>query len=87
MFDAWACQRPVLLSVDGEARRILESAAGGWFVPPEDPLALARALHAMKKISLAERDAMGQRGRDYTIQHYSRRALAETLIHLLEGLI
>ena len=36
LFDAWACGCPVLLSIDGEARRVLEAANGGMFVPPED---------------------------------------------------
>ncbi len=44
MFDAWACERAVLLSVDGEAREVLEQAEAGIFVPPEDPQALADAL-------------------------------------------
>ncbi len=87
MFDAWACQRPVLLSVDGEARRILEAAAGGRFVPPENPVEMATALLDMKNTPQAERDAMGLRGREYTIQHYSRRALSESLVYILEGLL
>ena len=29
LFDAWACARPVVLSVAGEARRLLEEAEGG----------------------------------------------------------
>ncbi len=37
MFDAWACERPILLNVDGEARQVMEQAGGGVFVPPEDP--------------------------------------------------
>jgi colanic acid biosynthesis glycosyl transferase WcaI len=83
MFDAWACERPILLSVDGEARRILEQAGGGLFIPPEDPQALAQALLELKaKPDLSH--AMGLRGRQYTEQHYSRKALAERLAHILE---
>src|SRR3989304_9584698 len=29
IFDAWACERPVLLGVDGEAKYVLEKAGGG----------------------------------------------------------
>ncbi len=36
MFDAWACGCPVILSIDGEARRVLEQADAGLFVEPED---------------------------------------------------
>jgi colanic acid biosynthesis glycosyl transferase WcaI len=86
LFDAWACERPVLLSVDGEARRILETAGGGRYVPPEDPSALAQALIEMKKESNI-RQEMGKRGRQFTEEHFSRQAQAEKLIHALETIL
>jgi glycosyltransferase involved in cell wall biosynthesis len=82
MFDAWACELPVLLSVDGEARRTLEAAQGGLYVPPEDPQALADAIR-----NLAARPdrgrALGRNGRRYTEQHHSRQAQAQLLAQLL----
>lgn len=36
LFDAWACGCPVILSIWGEARRVLELADAGVFVEPED---------------------------------------------------
>jgi len=80
MFDAWACERPVLLSVDGEARRVLEEAGGGLFIPPEDSAALAASLLYLRT-DPAGRAVMGRRGRVYTEQHYSRQAIAEQLAH------
>jgi glycosyltransferase involved in cell wall biosynthesis len=86
MFDAWACSRPVLLAVDGEARRVLEEAQGGVFVEPEDAEALARAIVRLAKDrSLARR--LGANGRRYAERHFSRRAQAERLAHLLEALV
>ncbi len=87
MFDAWACQLPVLLSVDGEARAILEEAQGGWFVPPEDPGKMAEAIIQMKNLSPLECQQMGKNGRAYTIRFYSRQALAEKLLALLTGIV
>jgi glycosyltransferase involved in cell wall biosynthesis len=86
MFDAWACQRPVLLSVDGEARRVMETAAGGLFVPPEDPAALAEAILTLRA-DPARCEEMGRRGRAYTEAHYSRQALAEKLAGELEEIL
>lgn len=83
MFDAWACKRPILLSIDGDARKIMEEANGGLFVPPEDPVKMADAvltLQANPDIGLQ----MGNRGRDFTEKHFSRKALAEKLIEELE---
>lgn len=82
IFDAWACERPVLLSVDGEARQIVETAGGGWFVPPEDPQALAQAILALKA-NPGECKRLGANGRVFTERKYSRRALAEELLQSL----
>ncbi len=83
MFDAWACELPLLLSIDGEARRTLESAQGGLYVPPEDPAALAGAIRALAAAPDRGR-SLGRNGRLYTEQHHSRQAQARMLEKLLQ---
>ncbi len=86
MFDAWACGCPVVLSIEGEARRVLEQAQGGVFVEPESPTALAAALRRLA----AERErcrAYGANGRRFVVAHYSRQAQARRLAELLESLV
>ncbi len=82
LFDAWACACPVLLSIDGEARRVLEAANGGLFVPPEDPAALARAISQVAQLPDRGR-SLGANGRRFTEEHYSRQAQARQLERLL----
>ncbi len=86
IFDAWACSLPILLSVDGEAHQIMDTAQGGVFVPPEDPRALASALTALST-SPHECKRMGENGRTFTVEHFSRRALAEQLAKELEKVV
>lgn len=86
IFDAWACERPVLLSIDGEARVVVESVSGGIFVPPEDPERMAEALVYLMN-SPPKRQSMGENGLIYTRQNHSRAALAEKLISHLEKYI
>jgi glycosyltransferase involved in cell wall biosynthesis len=86
MFDAWACERPLLLTIDGEARQIMEKAGGGVFAPPECAAEMAETVLDMASAP-AEREAMGARGRAFTEAHFSRQALAEQLIILLKELI
>jgi colanic acid biosynthesis glycosyl transferase WcaI len=83
LFDSWACRRPVILSVDGEARRIVEAAGGGVYVEPENPRALAEALLEMER-DLDRLKEMGENGRRYTERYYSRRALAHKLEEALQ---
>lgn len=82
LFDAWACERPVVLSIDGEARMLLERAKGGLFVQPENPGELARALIQLVD-SPEDLLKMGKNGRDFTLQYYSRQALADQLLQIL----
>jgi glycosyltransferase involved in cell wall biosynthesis len=86
LFDAWACERPVLLSIDGEARALLERAKGGMFVPPEDAHELAHALIQLLD-SPEERLNMGKSGRDFTLRNYSRRDLADKLLRILIDIV
>ena len=85
LFDAWACERPVILGVDGEARRLLEEADGGIYVPPENPKLLAEAAIKMASMSASTRLDMGKKARQMTVQRFSRRSQAEYLVNLLES--
>ena len=84
LLDAWACERAVLLGVDGEARRLMESCTGGLFVPPEDAQALSQAILELQ-VDESKRIAMGKRGREFTVAHFSRQALARKLETILKN--
>ena len=71
LFDAMACATPVILSVDGEAREILEEAGGGLFARPGDPQALVDAILELRAHP-ARRLEMGRRGRDFVRRRYLR---------------
>lgn len=85
IFDAWACACPVLMSIDGEARAVLERAQGGVFFPPEDVGALVSAIEELAADPAACR-RMGENGRRFVEAHYSRQAQARMLNKLLEAL-
>jgi colanic acid biosynthesis glycosyl transferase WcaI len=83
IFDAWACERPVILSIDGEARQIVEGVQGGIYIPPQEPQKLVDAVRGLMHTPEI-RLVMGQAGRKYTQENNSRSALAEKLISYLE---
>ena len=84
LFDAWACGCPVLLSIDGEACRVLEAANGGLFVPPEDPTALAQAISQLA-IHAGSRPKPGRKRSPLSRKRYSSRAQARQLEQPLRG--
>ena len=82
MFDAWACQTPTLITVDGEARQVMEQVGAGLFVEPENPRALVEGL-----LWLRERPEllvrMGQAGRQAVLDRYSLQAAARQVEAIL----
>jgi glycosyltransferase involved in cell wall biosynthesis len=80
-----ACERPVIVAVDGQARQIVEEAGAGVFVEPENSKALVKAV-----LDLAEapehRRQMGASGRQYIVNKYAREKTAQDYIAVLEAL-
>jgi glycosyltransferase involved in cell wall biosynthesis len=86
MFDAWACGCPVILSIDGEARQLLERADAGLFVEPENAGQMAEAILKLK----GDPDRLrryGDNGRHAVEAGYSRQRLAVQLEALLLEMI
>jgi len=86
MLEFMSCARPVILGVDGQARAILEEAGGGLAIEPENSDALASAVCYLAMNNESARQ-MGQNGREYIVQKFSRRRNAEKYIRVLEHLL
>ena len=86
MFSYMACGRPVLLSIEGEAVRLLDRAQAGVVVPPEKPEALAQAILDLQADPSA-REAFGRRGRVFVEANYSRQGFACQLDQLLRATV
>jgi glycosyltransferase involved in cell wall biosynthesis len=82
MFDAWACQRPTVVSIAGEARRIVQQADAGLVAEPENPADIARAILALRD-QPEKRRRLGLNGQRYVDQHYSLQAMALKLEQVL----
>jgi glycosyltransferase involved in cell wall biosynthesis len=81
MIDFMAVGRPLVLSAQGEAARILGAAGAGVAVPPEDPDALADAIRWLSEHPV-EAAEMGSRGREF-----ARRRLRESQAERLEEVL
>jgi glycosyltransferase involved in cell wall biosynthesis len=83
IFEFWGCGRPVVLGVQGEARALVEDAQAGVVFPPEDAGELVKALQELA--AAPERvKALGEAGRKYVEANFSRGALAEKYLGILE---
>lgn len=83
LFDSMAAGKPVLLSVDGEARTILDKADAGLYYPPENANKLTEHVEWLAAHP-SEAQAMGERGRAYARAHCTRASQVDTLISFME---
>jgi len=86
MLEFMSCSRPVIVGVDGQARQIVEESGGGIVVEPENAAELAQAINQLAT-NPVHTAALGQRGREHILRHFSRRQTAEKYIHVLESLL
>lgn len=84
MFEIMACARPIIGSVRGEARTILERSGGALIVDPEDSAGIAAAVRTLKT-NPELGSALGAAGQRFAQAHYDRRTLANEYLQLLEG--
>jgi glycosyltransferase involved in cell wall biosynthesis len=85
MLEFMACGRPVVLGVDGQARKILGQAEAGIYINPGDPEALARAVMDLYRDPTL-RSRLGENGRAFICKHYSRKQKALQYLGILEGI-
>jgi glycosyltransferase involved in cell wall biosynthesis len=83
VFDYMAAGRPVVLAIDGVIREVVEMAGCGFFAEPGNPSALADAIRALATDKEKARE-MGLKGRAYLEAHFSRAAIGEKLLNLLD---
>jgi colanic acid biosynthesis glycosyl transferase WcaI len=82
IFEYMGMQKPLLIGVGGEARRTVEEAGAGEFVPPENVPALVEAITRLSQ--QPERlEQMGRNGRDYVIDKFDRRVIALRYLDIL----
>ncbi len=82
IFEMMAMGRPILLGVDGEARRIVLESGAGLAIEPESAEALVAAVERLA--DAPDRGALaGSRARQYVAQHYNRDVLASRYLELL----
>ncbi len=79
MFEIMACGRPIVLGVEGQAKKLLDEAGAGIAVSPESAGAFAEAI--LKLADSPElRQSYGESGRAHVVAHYSRNRKADDYI-------
>jgi len=87
LFDYMACSKPIILTIDGAARRlVVDHAKAGVFVPPRDARAYKEAVHYLyENPRLVEE--LGANGYEYVMKHFNRQRIADKYLDVLRGVI
>lgn len=86
MFELLASGVPVVASVAGEARGILERSGGACIVDPEDSAGIAAAIRALHD-DPERRAQLASTGRAFVLREYTRERLADRYLTTLTGLL
>ncbi len=86
IFEIMGMRRPMIVSVDGDARMEVERGGAGKFVEPENVEELAEAIERLASQPEA-RARMGDSGRRYVETFYPRSVLARRYAEILSGLV
>ncbi len=85
IFESMAMQKPIILGVEGESKRIIEMANSGLCIEPEDSRELAdRILELYENSDLCMK--LGTNGRKHVAEYYDRKLLAKRYEVLMESL-
>ncbi|MCK6623402.1 MAG: glycosyltransferase family 4 protein [Calditrichia bacterium] len=84
IFEIMAMEKPIIISVDGEARQlVINEAKAGIFVEPESPPALKEAILKCYQ-NPPECHVMGLNGRTFVEKEFSREVLADRYLEYLQ---
>lgn len=83
MLESMAMAKPIILGVEGEAKRIIEEAGAGVPVTPENPSELVTAIRKLRE-DPALCVSLGEKGREYVKRFYDRDKRAVDYATVLE---
>lgn len=86
-FDYMACKRPILMVIDGVSRKLVEDAACGVYVEPENPQDFADKILAYDNKSEIEKETEGESGYAFAKKEFDRDVLADRYINYLKDVV
>jgi colanic acid biosynthesis glycosyl transferase WcaI len=86
MLEFMSCARPIILGVDGQARKIMDQAGAGVYVEPENVAALVQVITRLAADPVL-RETLGRNGRRHIVENFTRRQTASAYIGVLEGIV
>jgi len=84
IFEGMIMKKPILIGVDGEARKIVEEAEVGLYFEPENAADLVQKIQYLSN-NPAERKRSGENGYNYVINKFNRINLAAEMLSIIKN--
>jgi glycosyltransferase involved in cell wall biosynthesis len=82
-----AAGRPIIAALDGEGARIVQEAGAGLTSPAQDAEGMAKSIEQLFRMTLEQRESLGQSGRAYYLEHFEMERQSQRLVELLHSRI
>jgi glycosyltransferase involved in cell wall biosynthesis len=79
-----AAAKPIIIGIDGVARKLIEEAGSGIYVEPENPQEFAEAVLKLKDNPELCRE-YGQNGLSFVRENFDRKMLADEYLNILSN--
>jgi glycosyltransferase involved in cell wall biosynthesis len=84
VFDYMCCERPIIIGIDGVARKLIADAGAGLYAEPENSDSFIEAMMTLYNDPELGRE-MGRRGCEHVKLHYDRRKLAQEYLTIMKN--
>lgn len=84
VFDYMRCKKPVLITIDGITRELIETAVCGIYAEPENTDALQNAVELFLQMNTNELESMGTSGYEYVQKYFDRNKLALKYLTIIQ---
>jgi glycosyltransferase involved in cell wall biosynthesis len=86
IYEVMASGRPIIISTEGESKRLVELSGAGLCAAPEDSIDLAQKILSLKKDKNL-REKMGRSGYSFVMANSSRQRLADEYLSIIRGVV
>ena len=82
-----SCKKPILLSIDGVSRELIEEAHCGIYAEPENEMAIINAIQEFYTMETRKLRQLGENGYAYARNNFDRDILSKKYLGLMKSII
>ena len=86
VFDYMACKKPIIVTIDGITRKLVEDAKAGFYAEPENVQDFKRAIEKILALSEQKLQQLGTNGYYFVRQNFDRAVLADEYLKIIKAI-